>query len=202
MRQKNTMTEVKVLITGFAQEYDGFERVSPSVVLIKTNQAKIIVDPGFNRQAILDSLNKEGITTDQIDFVLLTHTHLDHCALAGMFENAIILDNSDQFIQDGTIKRQDKNLLSDDIQIIDTPGHDQFHCSIAVKTEYMGIVVIAGDIFWWLDGNEPNKDCASLLSLEDPYVKDQAALIESRKKILDIADYIIPGHGGIIKVEK
>jgi glyoxylase-like metal-dependent hydrolase (beta-lactamase superfamily II) len=193
------MNEVKVLIPGFAEEHDGFEKVSPSVVLIKTNETKIIVDPGFNRQAILDALDKENLITGQINFVLLTHTHLDHCALVGMFENAAILDNSDQFLQDGTIKRQDKDSLGDDIQILQTPGHDQFHCSVAIKTEDKGMVVIAGDIFWWLDGNEPNKDRASLLNLEDPYVKDQIALTESRKKILDIADYIIPGHGNIFK---
>jgi glyoxylase-like metal-dependent hydrolase (beta-lactamase superfamily II) len=36
----------------------------------------------------------------------------------------------------------------------------------------------------------------------DPYVKDKEKLKESRKKILEIADYVIPGHGKMFKVEK
>ena len=36
----------------------------------------------------------------------------------------------------------------------------------------------------------------------DPYMKNEKQLIESRRKILDIADYVIPGHGKMFKVEK
>lgn len=193
------MAKVKVLIEGFAQELDGFERVSPSVVLIETDKYKIIVDPGFNRQALLGALQKEGLTTGDIDFIILTHTHLDHSVLVGVFENAIVLDDSDQYLQNGEIRRQETNMLGDDIQIISTPGHDQFHCSAVVKTEDMGNVVIAGDVFWWLDSDEPTKDFDTLLNFDDPYVKDKDALLESRKKILAVADYVIPGHGKMFK---
>jgi len=194
------MNTVKVLISGYAREHDDYEDVSPSVVLIETDEHKIIVDPGFNRQSLLDALAKENITTGQIDFVVLTHTHLDHCILVGMFENAIILDNSDQYLQNGEIRRQADGVLGSGIQIIQTPGHDQFHCSIIVNAKNMGNVVIAGDIFWWTEENEPAKDYDALLNLEDPYVKDKDALIDSRKKILEVADYIIPGHGNMFKL--
>ena len=43
----------------------------------------------------------------------------------------------------------------------------------------------------------------SLTILVDPGgARDEKALQESRKKILEIADYIIPGHGKMFKVEK
>jgi glyoxylase-like metal-dependent hydrolase (beta-lactamase superfamily II) len=196
------MNKVKVLIEGYAQERDGFEKVSPSVVLIETDKFKIIVDPGFNRKNLLESLEKENIKTGEINFVMLTHNHLDHCVLAGIFENAIVLDNGDQYLQNGIIKRQEKNMLDNGIGIIQTPGHDPFHCSIVVKTEDMGKVVIAGDVFWWTEDGEPKKDFESLINLEDPYVKDEKALKESREKILKIADYIIPGHGKMFKNKK
>jgi len=195
------MNKVKVLVEGYAQEHEDFEKVSPSVVLIETDRFKIIVDPGFNRKELLDSLERENLRTDQIDFVILTHTHLDHSILAGIFENAVILDSGDQFLQNGIIKRQE-NSMFEGIEIIPTPGHDQFHCSILIKTENMGNILIAGDVFWWLDAYEPEKDFESLLNLDDPYMKDKVALIESRKKILEISDYIIPGHGKMFKVEK
>jgi len=196
------MTKVKVLIEGFAEELDGFEQVSPSLVLIENDAIKIIVDPGFNREELLNAFKRENIGTGQINYVILTHNHLDHCLLAGMFENAIILDNSDQYLQNGIIKRQDEGMLGDDIQLLSTPGHDPFHCSVFVETEAMGKVVVAGDIFWWLKGEEPAKDFDSLLNLYDPYVKDEDALKESRKKVLDMADYIIPGHGKMFKNQK
>ena len=37
---------------------------------------------------------------------------------------------------------------------------------------------------------------------KDPYMKNEKQLMESRNKILEIADYIIPGHGKMFKVEK
>jgi glyoxylase-like metal-dependent hydrolase (beta-lactamase superfamily II) len=193
------MNKVKVLIEGYAREYSDFEKVSPSVVLIETDKFKIIVDPGFDRKKLLEVLKKENIRTEQINFVMLTHYHLDHSLLAGIFEKAIILDNNDKYLQNGEIRRQEKNILGEGIQIIDTPGHDQFHCSIVVKTEDMGNVVITGDVFWWTEGSEPTKDFESLINLEDPYVKDNNALMESRKNILEIADWIIPGHGKMFK---
>ncbi len=193
------MTKVEVLIEGYATGHNDVEKISPSVVLIETDKNKIIVDPGFNRKELMDALAQKNIETGQIDFVILTHTHLDHCLLVGAFENATILDSSDQFFQNGEIKSQDDQTLDHSIQIIKTPGHDQFHCSVAVNTDNMGTVVIAGDIFWWSADKEPSKDYDTLLTLNDQYVKDNDALIESRKKVLQIADYVIPGHGKMFK---
>jgi len=68
-----------------------------------------------------------------------------------------------------------------------------------VKTEDLGKVVIAGDVFWWVDEEEQRTDKQSLLGHEDPYVKDEKALRESRERILNLADYIIPGHGEMFK---
>lgn len=193
------MNKVKVILEGFAKVFDEHEEVSPSVVLIENDQHKIIVDPGFNKEALLYALGQEGLSTGQIDVVFLTHTHLDHSILAGIFENAVVMDNSDMFQLNGIIARQPDQPLGDGIEIIQTPGHDQFHSSLAVKTADMGTIVVAGDVFWWVDGEEPAKDRESLMSFEDPYVKDLAALTDSRQKVLAVADYVIPGHGKMFK---
>lgn len=193
------MNKVKVLIEGYARVHDDYEDVSPSVVLIENEKHKIIVDPGFNRENLLKALKNENLKIEDIDVVLLTHYHMDHSLLAGMFEKAILLDNSDQYLQNGIIKRQEEGMLGEGIEIIQTPGHDLFHCSVVVDTEDMGKIVIAGDVFWWVDGEEPEKDFESLINLEDPYVKNEIDLKESRKKILEIADWIIPGHGKMFK---
>ena len=193
------MNKVKVLIEGKAEKIGSGESVSPSVVLIQTEKYNVIVDPGLNRKNLLESLKKENLKTDQIDFVILTHYHLDHSLLMGVFEKAVILDDIDQYGQDGKIAEQKKNTLGEGIKIIQTPGHDPWHCSVSIMTEDMGNVVVAGDLFWWFDDKEPEKDFESLINLKDPYVKDERALKKSREKILKIADWIIPGHGKIFK---
>ena len=94
----------------------------------------------------------------------------------------------------------DKNVLGDDIEIIDTPGHVPEHLSLIVDTDN-GKIAVAGDVIWWLDDEEQvlyinQKDHSQALDM------DMEALVESRKKLLKIADYIIPGHGKMFKVEK
>ena len=193
------MAKIKVLIKGYAREINKEEFASSTTILIQDEGVRVVVDPGMNRRALLDALLKEELKPEDINFVIVTHTHLDHSLLAGIFENAKILDNSDTFSFDGQISEHEGRVPGTNIEIIGTPGHDQFHCSVLVKTEDLGKVVVAGDVFWWADEEEQKTDKQSLLEHKDPYVKDEKALRESREKILEIADYIIPGHGEIFK---
>jgi len=196
------MAKIKVLIKGYAREKDGEEFASSTTTLIQDNNLNVIIDPGMDKEALLGSLAKEGLKTGDINFVIVTHTHLDHSLLAGIFENAKILDNSDIYSFDGKIGGHEGRVPNTDIEIIKTPGHDQFHCSVLVKTEDLGKVIIAGDVFWWTDEEKQKTDKQSLLKHEDPYVKDEKALKESRERILNLADWVIPGHAGMFKVKR
>ncbi len=196
------MAEVKVLIKGYAYNKDGVEHASSTTTLIKENRMNIIVDPGMNRKLLLDSIKKEGLSLNDINYVVLTHTHIDHCLLAGIFEKAKIIDNSSIYSFEGTIQDHDGKIPGTSVGIINTPGHDQFHCSLLVNDNKLGKVIIAADVFWWPDNEKQKTDTKSLIERKDPYVKNEAQLIESRKKILEIADYIIPGHGDMFKVKK
>ncbi|MEK6859517.1 MAG: MBL fold metallo-hydrolase [Nanoarchaeota archaeon] len=196
------MAEVKVLIEGYAREEGDAEAASCTTTLIKENDLNIIVDPGMNRGLLLESLKKEKLSIKDINYVILTHTHIDHCLLAGIFEKAIILDDSSTYTFDGKIKGHDGKVPGTNIKIIKTPGHDQFHCSVVVDTKDLGKVVVAADVFWWTDNEEQKTDRKSIMNHKDPYMKNEKQLMESRNKILEIADYIIPGHGKMFKVEK
>jgi len=195
------MAEVKVLIKGYAREIDGKEFASSTTTLIQDGKLNIVVDPGMDRKALLAALKKEDLSLDQINYVILTHNHLDHSLLTGIFENAKILDDSDIYSFDGQIDEHEGKIPNTNIEIIKTPGHDQFHCSVLVNTEEFGKVIIAGDVFWWADDEEQKTDRKSLLEHKDPYVKNKGELEKSRKKILELADYIIPGHAGMYKVK-
>jgi len=195
------MAEIKVLIEGYAGEREGKEHASSTTTLIKDNNINIIVDPGMNRKLLLEKLKQEDLAPNNIDYVVASHNHMDHMLLAGIFENAKVLDDESIYSFEGTMEEHDGKVPGTDVEILKTPGHDPFHCSVLVKTE-KGNIVIAADVIWWWDNEEQKTDMESLLNHKDEYVKDEEKLLESRKKILEIADYIIPGHGKMFKVEK
>lgn len=191
------MSEVKVLIEGYAKQIDKGWLASSTVTLIRSNGKNIIVDPGCNREKLLEVLSIEDLKTGDIDFVFTTHNHTDHILLVGMFENAKTINDTE--IYDNDIQTEHENVVpGTDLKIVQTPGHDQFHCSLIAPTD-KGTYVVAGDLFWWMDGETQKTDIGSLLSHKDPYVKDEKTLENSRKTILEIADHIIPGHGKMFK---
>ncbi len=75
-------------------------------------------------------------------------------------------------------------------------------CSRSLLEQYCrGQVGIAGDVIWWLDSEEqvldihhPDHSQAKGMNMED--------LVASRKKLLAMCNYIIPGHGRRLRVDK
>ena len=190
------MASVKVLVEGYAREVDGGWIASSTVTLVKSNGKNIVVDPGCNREKLLAALAGEGLSVSDIDFVILTHGHTDHTLLAGIFENAKAINNYEIYDGDRQVDH-DGVVPGTELKILETPGHTPDHCSVQVPTPE-GTCIVAGDVFWWMDGEEQSLD----LDRVDPaHASDVAALTESRKKVLELADFIIPGHGKIVKVK-
>lgn len=193
------MTKVKVLIEGYAKQINNGWLASSTVTLIESNGKKIVIDPGCNKTKLLNELSKNNLTPSDIDFVLLTHNHTDHVLLTAIFEKAKVLNDTEIYDDDNQIEHGGV-IPGTDLKIIGTPGHDQFHCAVVAEDENLGKVVVAGDVFWWRDDEEKKIDYESLLNHPDPYVKNDQELLTSRRKILDIANYVIPGHGKMFKV--
>ena len=193
------MAKVKILIEGYAREIEEGYEATCSTVLIEDNGKKIVVDPGCNEELLLEALKKESLTTEDIDYIFLTHYHLDHILNIRLFPGKDILDGD-------TIYRGDKEIEFDgklpetDVEIIETPGHAHEQATPLIKTD-KGVIAIAEDLWWWEDG-EQKTDKESLLNLKDPFVKNEGDLRKSRELILKKADYIIPGHGKMFKVKK
>jgi len=194
------MNKIKVLIQGYAKQIEDGWVASSTVTFVQSNGKNIIVDPGCNRKKLIEELKNNNLKPEDIDFVLLTHNHTDHTLLTGIFDNAKVLNNEEIYDNDKQIEHNNK-ISETDLEIIQTPGHSNDHCSLIVKTNE-GIYAIAGDVFWWTDEEKQRIDRQSLLEHKDPYVKDEKALRESREIILNLADYIIPGHGKVFKVER
>lgn len=188
------MAEVKILVQGYTnadtKSEDDKEKTCATISLVRDKDLVMVVDPGLleSQSILVNSLQKEGLATGDVNVVFITHSHLDHYRNIGMFKDAKTLEYFG--LWDKNTVEDRKEQVTDDIKVIETPGHSTDGLSLVVNTPH-GKVVICGDVFW--KENEPE---------EDPYASDSKKLQESRKKILEIADYIIPGHGGMFKVKK
>jgi glyoxylase-like metal-dependent hydrolase (beta-lactamase superfamily II) len=194
------MSKIKILIEGYAKENKDGWLVSPSTVLIEDSGLKILVDPGANKKLLLKNLAAAGLKPKDIDRIFVTHYHLDHILNIRLFPDCPVLDGN-EINQDDKITDYSGKIPGTKIKVIPTPGHAAEHASLLVETAE-GIIAIAGDLFWWEDSEARKTDRASLLKKVDPYVKDKMAIRRSREKILAAADFIIPGHGKMFKVEK
>lgn len=195
------MPEIKILVEGYAKKLENGWVASSTSCLISCGDKKIITDPGCNREKLLEALKKENLKTGDFDFVFLSHCHPDHIILGGIFENAKFITFDDNLVFNKDLMTEfDKNILGEDIEIIETPGHEAEHLSLLVNT-LEGKVAIAGDVFWWTDDREQILDL-NQIDQSQAEGMSMETLVESRKKLLALADYIIPGHGKIFKVNK
>jgi len=188
------MSKVKVLIEGYAKQLKNGWVASSTTCLVTTGNKKIITDPGCNREKLLKALKKEDLTVDEISYVFLSHCHPDHILLAAIFSRAKFVTFDANLMYDKDLLLGfDKHIFGKDIEIIETPGHVLEHLSLLVDTPE-GKVAIAGDVVWWTDSekqvfniNQEDHSKARGMNMEK--------LVESRKKLLAVADWIIPGHG-------
>ena len=181
------MTKVKILVKGYISKENGEEKTQCTITLIQDKDINMVVDPGTlkDRQILIDALKKENLTIEDINFVCITHSHMDHYRNIGMFPNAKALDYWG--IWDKDTVDDWKEDFTDSIKIIKTPGHDMTGITLLVKTE-KGVIAIVGDVFW--KENFPE---------HDKYATDTEKLKKSRELVLKKADFIIPGHGDIYK---
>lgn len=193
------MDKITILVEGYAHPgEDDIYVASPTSTLIYHQDKKILVDPGTNATSLLEALGKESLKPEDIDILFLSHYHPDHFLNIRLFPNHDLYDGSMLWRKDEEIAYT-KKLPGTEIQVIPTPGHAPEQCSLIVETKEYGIVCVAQDVFWWEDGKQKSDTVKDLMDLKDPFAADEKALKESREKVLEIADWIIPGHGKMFK---
>ncbi|MBF0336635.1 MAG: MBL fold metallo-hydrolase [Nitrospirae bacterium] len=192
-----TLIEVKVLKPGYTLDVGNNQiRADGTITLVK-GAKNLIVDTGspHDREIILDCLNGEGLGTGDIDYVVCTHGHCDHVGNNNLFREAV-------FIVCRDISRGDLYTVYDfsggpyiiaaGISVIATPGHTSQDVSVIVDAS-IGTVAVVGDLFECEDDIRDEslwRRCS-----EDPALQHQ-----SRQRVLQVADYIVPGHGPMFAV--
>ncbi|HEY5119994.1 MAG TPA: MBL fold metallo-hydrolase [Acidimicrobiales bacterium] len=171
---------VDVLTNGYA---DG--RVASSVILVRENDAIIIVDPGMvaSRDVILDPLHALGVHEGDVTDVIFSHHHPDHTLNAALFLNARYHDVWAIYLDDNWNDRTDVILGAPSVSLLDTPGHTREDISTLIQTDE-GLVVCT-HLWWSVKGPDV-----------DPLAVDQDQLETSRAAVLALGPVtIIPGHG-------
>lgn len=195
------MNTVTILVEGYAHSNnDGTYTASPTCSLIESNGRKFLVDPGTNKEKLVNALKKINITPTDLSFIFLSHYHPDHFLNIRLFPDLDVYDGDICWREDLEIFHQGK-LPDVDVELIKTPGHATEDTSLFIKTKD-GVVCVCPDVFWWEDGKQIYDGINDVLNLVDPFANDKQALLVSRKLVLDKADYIIPGHGKMFKVKK
>ena len=188
------MNTVDILIEGYAKiEKEGWIASGTTTLITTDVGLHIVADAGTNRKMLLEALKARGLSLEDIDFSFVTHHHLDHAMLIGIFPNARIVDKDAIDWQDVAIESP-KMIPDTDISIIATPGHELAHAILVVPTKD-GTVVIAGDNFWWTTNEKQTMDVYK----HDEFAENMEDLVKSRKEVLDLADWIIPGHGRLFQ---
>jgi len=177
------MAEVKILIKGYVSEENPDDGTCPTITLVKDKNIIMVIDPGLlkDTQLLITKLKENNLTVNDITHVCITHSHMDHYRNIGMFPKAEAVDYWGTWKEDKLTPFQEE--FSDNIKLIKTPGHSYDSITLLVNTKE-GATAICGDVFWRKD-----------FPKDDPYAQDKETLEISRKKLLAIADKIIPGHG-------
>ena len=173
------MANLDVLFTGYADD-----RVAGTVTCIRDDELVVIVDPGMvpGKASILDPLAKLGLQPADVTDVVLSHHHPDHTMNIALFGNARVHDT--WAIYEGDIwtdRPAEGAKLSENIRLIETPGHTAQDITTLVQTAN-GLVALTH--LWWDESSE-----------SDPLAEDLEALHVGRARVLEVATLIVPGHG-------
>ncbi|GMT04975.1 hypothetical protein PENTCL1PPCAC_27149, partial [Pristionchus entomophagus] len=194
---KNT---VDILIKGYV---DG-RRATGTVTLVNMMEhGLILVDAGdpWNGDELREKLKERGYTPDQVDVVVITHGHIDHCGNVSMFKKARFFMDGDcatKGVRGGEYEQskfieEDMHYLTPLVWIERRVGHTASDLIVVVgHSDRGGITVVAGDLFEDENDEEKWKE-------NSQYPEEQET---SREYVRQKADWIVPGHGDIFKVNK
>lgn len=165
------------------------EPLTSSVTLIR-GESITLVDAGSPPYAdrLLHNLREQGLSPGDVEYLLLTHLHLDHTQNSVLFRNAkIISEPNVQLVGMSRCEVFEQPIEHPDWTIFSTNGHMPMHFSVFVDGTWRGEkqnIVVAGDAV--------RKD----LVVSGYYNSDRAKPGErdSARRIFERAEVILPGH--------
>ncbi|MEM9781655.1 MAG: MBL fold metallo-hydrolase [Pseudomonadota bacterium] len=206
-----------VLVTGSSVKLaDDFIGIS-TVALIIVGRRRILVDAGgpATRGSMLKALAERGIAPAEIDTVLLTHLHFDHCWNIDLFPDAQLAVSrrelayaaaphpDDAFVPNAILERLARRrvtvlddaptMLAPGVEAVPAPGHTPGLVAVTLdgalvdgEGRYRGRVVLASDAI-----KTPRELASRRADLEfDPQARAGATMAQ----LTEGADVLVPGH--------
>ncbi|NXI89872.1 MBLC1 protein, partial [Psophia crepitans] len=190
---------LRVLQEGYScPQPDGTLHADGSVTLVRGGPVTALVDTGgpWARQRLLDLLADQGVSPSDVTHVVCTHGHSDHVGNINLFPAATLVVGFDLsrgegcYLPHGLAQGRPYVLDPGRLEVTPTPGHTLSHISLVVRDTSLGTVVVAGDLF---EKEEDEEEWRTLS--EDPAKQER-----SRRRVLAVADVIVPGHGPPFRV--
>lgn len=185
------MIQLDILCIGFLERDENGEltEAHSTSTLIRTGERNIVVDTSTDYMwpAIKTSFKQIGIFPDDVDTVILTHTHSDHVGNLKRYPKAKVYvhKGGKSDIKDAIIVEDDVFEVCPGVRMIHTPGHCTEESSVFIEADRK--YVCAGDAIPLEDNLKKNKEPA--------LNTDRRLALESIAKIRDWADVVVPGHG-------
>ncbi len=168
-----------------------------SVTLITSGMRKIVVDTGLEgeEKLIIDALARRGLKPEDIDTVVNTHNHPDHCGNNHLFSKAVLLcPGEGETIAPGVFAMATPGHTLDSICVVAEASeaianNDIANTeaeAIARKEAAIKVIVIAGDALPTLNN--------FLKGVPPALHVDRSLAVSSMSRIIDVADIVVPGH--------
>ncbi len=208
--------QVDILFPGFSGKLTNGGLGWGSVALIRDGKHNILLDTGgpVIRGTLKKMLLDYGLKPEDIDIILITHLHFDHAYNVDMFPQAKFVfsliewehvnnvQSLDCFAAENAIpllRHLHKHLIIDEgeeiipgITAIFTPGHTPGSVSY----------ILHQDQEKWIMVGDAAKNRGEIRSREVQMTLNQIDSNESLRKIIKMADRILPGHDGWITVKE
>lgn len=202
------MANLDVLTYGFAfvSDQGNFGWSTVSLLTVGTRRMLIDTGPASRRANLVAALANHSIEPEEIDTVILTHLHWDHCQNTDLFGNARVVVHPSEIDYAKNPNRRDRSaasyiadmlgkmrvepaadgdLIADGVSVIDTPGHTKGHISVLLEGGGEKVLV-AGDAL------PDSGTVRRKLPYNVFWDVDDAA--ESVEKMLDASHVFYPGH--------
>ncbi len=159
---------------------------SSTVTLVEAGGKRILVDTGSfaDRDKLLFDMKSMMLQPKDVDIVVNSHLHIDHCGCNDLFENARVYAHELEEPPIGNVRLSGAMTLMPGVEIIPTPGHTRGSVSLFVASDKR--YAICGDAI-------PTK--ANYENNVPPLVAfDKDLARKSMEIVLGWAKMVIPGH--------
>ena len=193
---------VEPLLTGSVTETPEGNSVVATVTSIRFGLRHVLVDTGGINQRV--ALQRRLESLPPVTSVILTHFHWDHCGNLALFPGIPIYAMTEpKWFDRATLGEvqlmptlvgvHEGDIIEAMARIIAVPGHTANHIAVEVSGE-TGSIVMAGDAI--SDIHDAKRGTPHFAFYSEDQAQRQVA------RLLDRAEWIIPGHGEPFEVSR